>query len=98
MSTLHGFPMTSVLSRPDSVLFRMASGEAVLLDLTSERYFALEGVGAHFWEFVERGATLGDAVDGLLEHYDVTREVLTADLAALVRELTAAGLLAVTEP
>ena len=92
-----GFSESVVLSRPQSVLFRATSGEAVLLDLATERYFALEAVGASFWSFVERGVTLGEAIDGVLDEYDVTRDVLVRDLDALVSSLVEAGLLEVTD-
>ena len=37
---------------PDDVLFQELNGEAVILDLASERYFGLDGVGTRFWELI----------------------------------------------
>ena len=85
------------MSRADTVLFRATSGEAVLLDLASEQYFALDGVGAAFWAFVEQGVSIGDAIDGLLEQYEVDASVLISDLGELIGQLCAVGLLVVTE-
>jgi hypothetical protein len=97
MSMVGGFSVSATLSRADTVLFRATSGEAVLLDLASEQYFALDGVGASFWAYVELGSSIGDAIDGLLDQYDVDCGVLTNDLGELVGQLCAAGLLVVTE-
>ena len=85
----------SVLSVPEHVLVRKAGDETVLLNLRSEHYYGLEGVGARFWELVEAQTTFGQAVDALQTEYDVAVETLTADLRALSTDLQANGLLLV---
>jgi hypothetical protein len=85
----------SVLSAPEHVLVRKAEDETVLLNVRSEHYYGLEGVGARFWELVEAHATFGDAVDALCAEYDVAVETLTTDLVALSTALHANGLLLV---
>lgn len=85
----------SVLSAPEYVLVRKAGDETVLLNLRTEHYYGLEGVGARFWELVEAGTTFGDAVDALLSEYDVQADTLTADLMALSTDLRENGLLLV---
>jgi hypothetical protein len=84
-----------VLSAPEHVLVRKAGDETVLLNLRSEHYYGLEGVGARFWELVEAKTTFGEAVDSLRAEYDVAVETLTADLRALSADLHANGLLLV---
>lgn len=85
----------SVLSAPEHVLVRKAGDEIVLLNLRSEHYYGLEGVGARFWELVEARSTFGDAVDALQSAYDVKAETLTGDLVALSNHLRENGLLLV---
>jgi len=85
----------SALSVPEHVLVRKAGGETVLLNLLSEHYYGLEGVGARFWELVEAQTTFGEAVDVLQAEYDVAVEAVTADLVALSTDLQANGLLLV---
>jgi len=85
----------SALSVPEHVLVRKAGGETVLLNLSSEHYYGLEGVGARFWELVEAHATFGEAVNVLLTEYDVAVETLTADLVTLSTDLHANGMLLV---
>ena len=81
----------------DRVLARQAGGETVLLDLRSEEYFGLDGVGSRFWQLVAEGATFGAAVDALLGEYEVPRGVLARDLDDLVRSLLERGLVTVDE-
>jgi hypothetical protein len=87
----------SVLSAPEHVLVRKAGDETVLLNLRSEHYYGLEGVGARFWELVEAHKTFGEAVDVLLTEYDSSVDALTDDLAALCVDLRDNGLLLVDE-
>jgi len=78
---------------PDDVLFQELNGEAVILDLASERYFGLDGVGTRFWELISHDPEMQVAFDQLLREYDVDAPQLETDLLALVDELLDAGLL-----
>ncbi len=77
----------TVLSIPDHVLSRKASGETVLLSLADEHYYGLDGVGTRLWELIEAGTTFGEAVSTLCAEYNVDPMVLTADLRALLADL-----------
>lgn len=76
-----------------NVLFRELSGEAVLLDLSSERYFGLDEVGTRIWQLLsERGRT--DAVlEAMLEEYSVGEAQLRQELTNFLNELADAGLI-----
>lgn len=82
----------SVLTVPDHVLSRHAGSEAVLLNLDSEEYYGLDGVGSRLWELLVGGTTFGEVVDALSDEYDVERDVLEADLRTIVDELAEHGL------
>jgi hypothetical protein len=88
----------SRLTAPEHVLAREASGETVLLSLETEHYYGLDAVGTRFWQLVEAGTTFGEAVSVLLGEYEVERDALVADLAALVADLHTNGLVAVHAP
>lgn len=77
---------------PDGVLTREVDGEMVLLNLKTEQYYGLDRVGA---DIVTRltSEPIDDAVASLREIYEVDQELLDADIARLVAELQAAGLL-----
>jgi hypothetical protein len=76
-------------------VFQEIGGEAVLLDLASEKYFALNPVGTRIWTAIGDGAPLQRAYETLLAEYDVDPARLEADLLALVDELARAGLVKV---
>jgi hypothetical protein len=88
----------SRLTVPEHVLAREASGETVLLSLKNEHYYGLDAVGTRFWELVEAGTTFGEAVSVLFREYEVERDALVADLAALVADLQQNGLVVVDAP
>ncbi len=76
----------------DSVYVRVFDGELVVLDLSRGEYFALNDVGAALWTGVERGKTLEEIADRVVEDYEVTRDKAMADLSELCNDLYARGL------
>jgi hypothetical protein len=69
------------------VVARAVAQETVLLDLESGTYFSLDTVGAHIWGMIEKGKSLNQICDAMLEEFDVTRDVLEHDTLALAKEL-----------
>jgi hypothetical protein len=80
--------------RSEEVLSRELDGELVLLDLQTEEYFGLDEVGVLVWALLEQPLSLDGLVEAVMAEYEVAEEQLRADLAALVAELAAAGLVA----
>jgi hypothetical protein len=62
-------------------------GDTVLLDGPSGLYYALNPVGTRAWTLIAGGATLGEIHDTLLAEYEVSADVLWADLARLIEDL-----------
>ena len=77
------------------VMFQEVSGEMVLLDLASENYFGLDEIGARIWGLIESGSSIGEAMDTLMEEYEVERDVLEKDVENLLEKLLEAGLIKV---
>ena len=88
----------STLSVPPHVLSRMAADEAVVLNLESEEYYGLDGVGGRLWELVEEGITFGQAVSTLQGEYAVDRDRLTEDLRSVLGDLVDKGLVLINAP
>jgi hypothetical protein len=82
------------LRPPAAVLMRVIHGEAVILNLDSERYFGLDDASTHMWQVITESATVEEAVLKLLGEYDVVEDTLRADVDAFVADLVAEGLLA----
>lgn len=78
---------------PEGVLAREVDGEMVLLNLHTEQYYGLNGIGA---DIVRRltGLPFDEALDSLRRDYEVDPAELTSDVNDLVDDLMEAGLLA----
>lgn len=82
---------------PETVLSTELNDEAVLLNLESGTYFALDAVGLDMWRLLCSGATLESACDELVEQYDVSRDVLARDLREFVAALAKQRLVVVLD-
>ncbi len=79
------------------VLFQEVGGEAVLLNLDSERYFGLDPVGTRIWALLGEDSGLQHAHATLCSEYDdVPAATLETDLLALIDQLAEAGLVTVS--
>ncbi len=50
------------------------SGEKVMIDFESGKYFLIKGAGNDIWDLIQEETTVGNVVDSLLSEYDVSRE------------------------
>jgi hypothetical protein len=79
--------LTDKATIPAQVMARQVSDETVILDLASGTYYGLDPVGAHIWQLMGEGKTLGEICDTMLDEYDVTREALERDVINLADKL-----------
>lgn len=99
--SLHASLMIEFAGRaaiPNHVIVRRIADEAVLLNVATEHYYSLDSVGYSMLLHSTSGATLADAVEALLEEYEVDREQLVADFTALLNRLLEAGLIEMISP
>ena len=81
--------------QPGAGIIARRSGETmVLLHTESGAYFTLDEVGARVWELCDGSRTVPDVVGTLYEEFDAPRELLEADVRALLAELADERLLA----
>lgn len=80
------------------VVYREVGGEAVLLDLDSQRYFSLDAVGTRMWALLAEHGSTDEARRRLLAEYEVDEATLGRDLDELVDRLAAEGLVTVRGP
>jgi hypothetical protein len=85
------------VTTPDGVLVRELEGESVLLNLNSESYFGLDGVGTRMWAALTASPSIEAAYETLLAEYEVEPEHLRTDLSRFVEKLAAAGLIDVSD-
>lgn len=85
----------AILEGEDEVVFRDLGGEAVILHLGTATYFGLNEVGTRVWQLLGERLSLDAVCARLAEEFDAPRERIDADVAALVSQLVAKGLLRV---
>jgi hypothetical protein len=85
--------VTSKLPAPAAdTVFRDMNGEAVLVNLGTNRIYSLNATGARFWSLLVEGATQEAAEEELLQEFDVSPEELRVEMADLLRALRTEGL------
>jgi ornithine carbamoyltransferase len=80
-----------VKQAPGTVIERIGN-QLVALDERTDRYLAIDTVGADIWALAATPQTLGTLVDELLPHYQVDRHVLERDVDAFVKNMVSFGL------
>ena len=85
------------LTRSAQVLVQEVGGEAVLLDLRSEKYFGLNAVGLRVWQMLQEDSDVKSLRRRMMAEYNVNSAELDRDLDDLLTRLVDAGLLTVSE-
>ena len=80
---------------PAHVMVRQVDGEAVLLNLSNERYYGLDEVGARMWAALTSASSIQEAYESLLQEYEVEPGQLRHHLEELVEKLRDNGLVEV---
>lgn len=89
--------------RPDaslspSIRVTYLDGEAVLLDLASQRYFEANSTASAILAALHAGAGREGAIDRLVGAFEVDRATATSSVDAFITELRTAGLLVPAPP
>ncbi|MDQ3026034.1 MAG: PqqD family protein [Pseudomonadota bacterium] len=77
---------------PQHVMARQVGDDCVMLDLANGTYYGLNPVGAHVWQLMVEGKSLGEICAAVVEQYEVSPEGAQADVLALLQELQDLGL------
>jgi hypothetical protein len=78
------------------VLFRRLGDDAVLLHLSTERYYSLNDSALRIWELLIAGNDEQQTAKVIADEYDADDETIRADITRLISSLREAGLV-VTE-
>ena len=90
-------PDTATVVAAGDLLHSVFGAEAVILSLKDGVYYGLEDVGARIWSLLQRPITVAAIGDALVADYEVDPDRCRRDLAALLKELAARGLVEVRE-
>ena len=88
-------PKTVVASA--HTVFQQLDDEMILLNLETERYFELDDVGTRMWHLLTECDHTEQVVAQLLAEYQVDEATLRHDLAMLISQLNASGLVTLDE-
>ena len=83
---------------PDEVLISNLQEESVILNLDSERYYGLDGVGTRFLSVLNESESIEAAYEVLRDEFDVDAQSLRQDLLDLIDNLLEQGILIRVNP
>lgn len=79
--------------RSPTVLARSVGDEVVLARADGDGFEVLEGTAGAVWAVLEEPVTTDEIVSALSRAFEAPREVIENDVDALLRELTARGMI-----
>ena len=85
-------PFSRQVLPSNHVLSQVVAGEAVLLDLNSERYFGLDEIGSQVWRSIDEGTGLEGAVEAIAREFETDEGTLRSDIGRLVEQMADEGL------
>ncbi|MBQ6587545.1 MAG: lasso peptide biosynthesis PqqD family chaperone [Butyrivibrio sp.] len=63
------------------------SGEKVMIDFESGKYFMIKGAGNDIWDLIQEEITVEDIIKKLLSEYDVSEEECTTSVMDFLGKL-----------
>lgn len=84
---------TTVLSRRDGLMTADMDGSAVMMDITTGKYYNLGTIGGRIWELLEEPMTVTALVGRLTDEYDVSAKQCRTDIEPFLSKLLERGLL-----
>lgn len=83
----------TLLKRKTEIMTADMSGETVMMDIETGKYYNLGSVGGRIWELLETSISVSSLTDKLLLEYDVTREKCLEDILPFLSALLERGLI-----
>lgn len=87
--------LNSTIARNPEQVSTDLGDEIVILDMQSDEYFSLDGVGTRIWETIETPTTVREILAAILGAYDVEPAIAERDLLAVLGEMAQEGLIEV---
>ena len=69
------------------------SGEKVMVDFESGKYYLIKGVGNDIWDMIQQEMTVGEMVNQLTKEYDVDEETCQGSVIEFLQNLRNSGLI-----
>jgi len=88
----HTSSPTRVSIQTDVLSQSIEDDETVLLNLKTEHYYGLRGIGPRLWQLIEEHGDTTQMMTQLLLEYDVEEAVLRSDVETMIEKLIEVGL------
>jgi hypothetical protein len=88
-------PETRVVPNLGEVSGKVLDGEAIIINVSTGRYYSMDGVGALAWSLLEAGPTAGEIARSIAALHEVPDDAALADVLRLLGELLEEGLVVV---
>lgn len=82
----------TVVGRRDRVMSQQVEGDAVLLDIESGEYFALNDVGGLVWDLCDGSRSVADVAELISAEFEVDKSTALTDALELLESLAGVGL------
>ena len=79
----------TLLKRKDGLMTASMNGEAVMMDISTGKYYNLGETGGRIWELLEQPMTILQLQEALVAEYDVTAEQCLNDVQNFIGALMA---------
>lgn len=85
----------TILKRKSGLMTADMNGDAVMMDISTGKYYNLGQTGGRIWELLEQPKRVDRLIQALTEEYDVTYERCREDILPFLQQLVDRGLLIV---
>lgn len=85
----------TILKRKSGLMTANMDGAAVMMDISTGKYFNLGQTGGRIWELLEQPLRVEKLICALIEEYNVTYERCREDVLPFLQQLVDKGLLIV---
>lgn len=72
------------------------SGEKVMVDFNTGKYFLIKGVGNDIWDIIQQDISVGEVIDRLLSEYEVSQTECEESVFEFLDKLNNAGMIDVS--
>ena len=79
--------------RADRAAGDVIDGEAIIINLETGVYYSMQGAGGRVWAMLAGHRTVRSMIDEMVMTYEVTADVVSADIHAVLRQLLDEGLI-----
>ena len=90
-------PDSRLIANSPEVAAKVIDGEAIIINLATGMYYSMDRAGALVWEWLERGHSIQEIIEGVVAQYDVAVAQAEADVNQLIDRLLEDGLARVSE-